>query len=226
MTCLFNKARHLLGMIVLGGGIGLATGVATTAYAGVINGCVSTQVVGVVCAFPDNPSPGTPTTILLPAVGTPVFYFWSGSTSNNTYAFNYEITNNTNQTMTDLHLGIFVNDLDPPLGPFNINFPGVGTSDVFMNASITPPKDLDFVGPNVLANGLSTTVQFSINLPANDPGVFGGRGLRVQVTPSFGVIPEPTSLASVGVGLLALAIVRCRRTQTRQFAGLKGSPIS
>ena len=187
-----------------------------TGYAGIITGCgpSGSQGPGTVCAFPDNPSPGTHTTILLPMIGSAVFYFWSGSPSNSTYNFNYEITNNTGKTMTDLHLQLFYNDLPPPLGPVNINFPNPGTSDVFLNAFKISPLELDFVGPAVLANGLITTVQFSINLPANDPGVFTNRGLRVQVTPTFEplVVPEPSTMAIAGAGFLAFAFVRRPRS--------------
>ena len=94
----------------------------------------------------------------------------------------------------------------------NVSVAGVGSSDL-LDAGIThgssTGSDMDYVAfeARFTANSATTTLRFT---SLDDPGSRGGIALdAVSVTPT--AVPEPSSLALVGVGLLGIVGRSLRR---------------
>jgi hypothetical protein len=134
-----------------------------------------------------------------------------------TYFFTFSITNNTGQTMTDLHIG-----LGDDNGVVLFNLPA--TSDVLPYSAGTSTNTLlNFIGPPNLLNGSTDTVTLVLDLPPNIlPDRCGaGSGIcDIVITPSFGgqsTTPEPASLTLALSGCVFVGLGAWRRRR-----GLRG----
>jgi PEP-CTERM motif len=118
--------------------------------------------------------------------------------------FDETITNNTNFDWTDFHLSFFGIDN----GPMTIEFQNVFFTGWLLSISTTNELGLVSASGSSLASGDSFNLSFDLQINTR-PGDYDLFGISEQ--PSVPSVPEPATLALLGVALAGLGVSRRRK---------------
>ena|ERR1035437_1745436 len=205
---IINQAARYLPVVLLT--LAVLSLTQLTVFAGTINSFGPANPGGCITTFPSPSTLGNAFEVSLPPSDCVLSYNWSGDVVTS-YPLTFNITNNTGQVMTDLHVDLLTSLLTDL--PF-FSSGGVISGPLVLVGQTSSTLDFNWVSTK-LPNGGAEKISVNLTLPRVLKGSLGND--LIIITPTFGsaatTAPEPTSLTLglSGAFLVGLGAWRRRR---------------